>query len=83
VAIVDGLVAVGVPDELEFAAKAGQETWVLVHMPVPEESGAGSLEREARALRAASGVICTSSWAADILAARHGLRGLRVACPGD
>jgi glycosyltransferase involved in cell wall biosynthesis len=82
VAIVDGLVAVGVPDELEFAATAGQETWVLVHMPVPEESGAGSLEREARALRAASGVICTSSWAADILAARHGLRGLRVALPG-
>src|SRR5215218_9681434 len=57
VAIVDGLVAVGVPDELEFAAKAGQETWVLVHMPVPEESGARSLEREARALRAATGVI--------------------------
>jgi glycosyltransferase involved in cell wall biosynthesis len=82
VAIVDGLVAVGVPDELEFAATAGQETWVLVHMPVPEEAGAGSLEREARALRAASGVICTSSWAADILAARHGLWGLRVALPG-
>ena len=82
VAIVDGLVAVGVPDELEFAAKAGQETWVLVHMPVPEESGAGSLEREARALRAATGVICTSSWAADVLKKRHGLRGLRVALPG-
>jgi glycosyltransferase involved in cell wall biosynthesis len=81
-AIVDGLVAVGVPDELEYAAKAGQETWVLVHMPVPEESGGESLNREARALRAASGVICTSSWAADILATRHGLRGLRVALPG-
>ena len=82
VAILDGLIAVGVPDELEFAAKAGKQTWVLVHMPVPEESGDESLEREARALRAASGVICTSSWAADVLKKRHGLRGLRVALPG-
>jgi glycosyltransferase involved in cell wall biosynthesis len=77
VAIVDGLIAMGAPDPLEFAAKAGRETWVLVHMPAP-----ANYDLEARSLRAASGVICTSTWAADILAERHGLRGLRVALPG-
>jgi glycosyltransferase involved in cell wall biosynthesis len=77
VTIVDGLIAMGAPDELEFAAKAGRETWILVHMPAP-----ANYEREARSLRAASVVICTSSWAAGVLEARHGLRGLRVALPG-
>jgi glycosyltransferase involved in cell wall biosynthesis len=77
VTIVDGLIAMGAPDELELAAKARQETWVLVHMPAPSRH-----ELEARALRAASGVICTSSWAAITLEARHGLSGLRVALPG-
>ncbi|HSU47000.1 MAG TPA: glycosyl transferase family 1, partial [Arthrobacter sp.] len=61
VAMVDGLVAVGAPDELELAAKAGRETWVLDHMPVAESSGAAALKREARALRAATGLICTST----------------------
>jgi glycosyltransferase involved in cell wall biosynthesis len=75
--IVDGLIAMGAPDPLEAAAKAGRETWVLVHMPAP-----GNYELEARSLRAASGIICTSSWAADVLTSRHGLRGLRVALPG-
>ncbi|WP_458781005.1 glycosyltransferase family 4 protein [Arthrobacter sp. D3-16] len=75
--IVDGLIAMGAPDELELAAKARQEAWVLVHMPAPSR-----LELEARALRAASGVICTSSWAAATVEGRHGLRGLRVALPG-
>lgn len=77
VAIVDGLIAMGAPDSLEHAAKAGRETWVLVHMPAP-----ANFDLEARSLRAASGVICTSSWAADILEKRHHLRGLRVALPG-
>jgi glycosyltransferase involved in cell wall biosynthesis len=77
VAIFDGLIAMGAPDSLEFAAKAGRDTWVLVHMPAP-----ANFDLEARSLRAASGVICTSSWAADILEKRHHLRGLRVALPG-
>ena len=81
VAIVDGLVAVGAPGELEAAAGAGQETWVLVHMPVPESSGEPALADEARALRAATGVICTSTWAATVLAGRgHG--HAHVALPG-
>ncbi len=81
VVIVDGLVAVGVPDELEFAAKAGRQTWVLVHMPVLESSGAAALENEARALRAATGVICTSSSAASVLTGR-GLPQAEVVLPG-
>lgn len=80
-AVVDGLVAVGAPDELEFAAKAGRQTWVLVHMPVPEEAGTQALEREARALRAATGVICTSTSAANELSKR-GLPQPRVVLPG-
>ncbi|VXC38980.1 Glycosyl transferases group 1 [Arthrobacter sp. 9AX] len=77
VTIVDGLIAMGAPDPLEFAAKAGRETWVLVHMPAP-----ANYDLEARSLRAASGIICTSTWAAKILEERHGLRGLHVALPG-
>lgn len=81
VTIVDGLVAVGAPDELEYAAKAGGETWVLVHMPVEESSGAAALEREARALRAATGVICTSTSSASLLLER-GLSRVTVVLPG-
>jgi glycosyltransferase involved in cell wall biosynthesis len=77
VTILDGLIAMGAPDELELAAKARQDTWVLVHMPAPSRH-----ELEARALHAASGVICTSSWAATTLETRHGLPGLQVALPG-
>ncbi|WP_461189113.1 glycosyltransferase family 4 protein [Arthrobacter sp. Z4-13] len=77
VTVVDGLIAMGAPDEFEFAAKARRDTWVLVHMPAPAHH-----DLEARALRAASGIVCTSSWAAEVLEARHGFRGLRVALPG-
>jgi len=81
VLIVDGLVAVGAPDELEYAAKAGRQIWVLVHMPVLESSGPAALEDEAKALRAAIGVICTSTSAASVLAKR-GLPQAQVVLPG-
>ena len=81
VSIVDGLVAVGAPDELEFAAKAGREAWVLVHMPVEESSGAEALEREGRAMRAATGLICTSTSSASLLQER-GLPRSKVVLPG-
>ncbi|MHC6594449.1 glycosyltransferase family 4 protein [Arthrobacter sp. C152] len=81
VVIVDGLVAVGAPDELELAAKAGRETWVLEHMPLPETSEPAALEGEGRALKAATGVICTSTWASDKLRGR-GITGSGVALPG-
>lgn len=82
VVIVDGLVAVGAPDELEYAARAGRTIWVLAHMVVPETYGAEAVEREARAMRAASGVIGTSSSTAAVLKERHGLARVHVALPG-
>lgn len=89
VVLVDGLVAVGAPDELELAAKAGQPPWILAHMAVPDDadtepgaSGGLSWDNEARAFQAAAGVICTSNTAARTLQKRHGLSGIRVALPG-
>jgi len=59
VTIVDGLVALGAPLEMEAAAAAGRPVWILVHMPL-----AAHPDLEQRALAAAAGVICTSSTAA-------------------
>ena len=77
VTLVDGLIACGAPEELEYAAAAGQHTWVLQHMPSPSHP-----DGEGRALRAAVGVICTSSSAAASAKEKHGLRAGRVALPG-
>lgn len=75
VTIVDGLMACGAPDELEYSA--GQRIWILLHMPP-----AGHPDREKRALRAAAGVICASSAAAAYLSRQHGIHGVHVALPG-
>jgi glycosyltransferase involved in cell wall biosynthesis len=77
VTLLDGLIACGVPEELESAAAAGQRTWVLLHMPSPSHP-----EGEARALRAAAGIICTSSSAKASVTERHGLPASHVALPG-
>lgn len=81
VTIVDGLLACGAPDELAAAAAAGRPAWILLHMPL-DDTGQDEAGLERRALRAAAGVICTSSSAAARIRARHGLDGLRVALPG-
>lgn len=77
VTLVDGLIACGAPDELEHAAAERQQTWVLLHMPSISRP-----ENEARSLRAATGVICTSTSAAKGIASLHGLTASRVALPG-
>lgn len=77
VTIVDGLIACGAPDEVEYAAAAGHPACVLLHMPSPSHA-----DGERRALRASAGVICTSSWAAAAIAAKHGLASSLVALPG-
>ncbi|MDI3194212.1 glycosyltransferase family 4 protein [Pseudarthrobacter sp. AL07] len=77
VTLVDGLIACGAPDELEYAAAAGQDTWVLQHMPSPNHA-----DGEGRALRAAAGVICTSLSAAASAEEKHGLPATRIALPG-
>jgi glycosyltransferase involved in cell wall biosynthesis len=76
--LVDSLIACGAPAELEAAAAAGQQVWILLHMPLPDHP-----EHERRALIAAAGVICTSGSAAAGIRARHGLDGIRVALPGS
>jgi glycosyltransferase involved in cell wall biosynthesis len=77
VTLVDGLIACGVPDELEYAAAERRQTWVLLHMP-----SASDPEDEARSLRAATGVICTSTSAASGITSLHGLTASHVALPG-
>jgi glycosyltransferase involved in cell wall biosynthesis len=77
VTIVDGLVACGVPAETEYAAAAGKRVCVLLHMPSLSHA-----DGERRALRAAAGVICTSSWAADAIRERYAITSSRVALPG-
>ena len=77
VTLVDGLIACGAPDELEYAAAAGRSPWVLLHMPAPSHP-----DGERRALRAAAGVICTSSSAVASTEMRHGLPACQVALPG-
>ena len=81
VTIVDGLLACGAPDELAAAAAAGRPAWILLHMPL-DDTGQDEAGLERRALRAAAGVICTSTSAASRTLARHGLDGVRVALPG-
>lgn len=77
ITIVDGLVASGAPEALEAAAAGGHAPWVLMHMPLDEHP-----DLEARSLRAAAGVICTSGSAAAEITRRHGLAGVRAALPG-
>ena len=81
VTIVDGLLACGAPEELAAAAAAGRPAWILLHMPL-DDTGQDEAGLERRALRAAAGVICTSTSAASRIRARHGLDGIRVALPG-
>lgn len=76
-AIVDGLVAAGAPDAVESAVQAGTRVWVLSHMAFPEIAGL-----EGRALAAATGVICPSSFAAAQLRSLYGLERVHVALPG-
>ena len=75
--IADGLVASGAPDEVAGAVRAGTRVWILSHMALADHA-----DLEARALAAASGVICPSEHAAAALEKRHGLENIVVAQPG-
>jgi glycosyltransferase involved in cell wall biosynthesis len=86
--LVDGLVACTQPDAVAGAVAAGTPVHVLVHLPLALETGldddtARTLDDlEARTLRAATGVVATSRWAADHLRSRHALGDVAVATPG-
>jgi glycosyltransferase involved in cell wall biosynthesis len=87
VVLLDGLVACGVPEVVVPEARR-LTLVVLVHLPLGDEVGAPhaaeltALERET--LRAVSGVVATSAWAARRIVERHGLASERVhvATPG-
>ncbi|QFZ16997.1 glycosyltransferase family 4 protein [Saccharothrix syringae] len=87
VALLDGLVACGVP-ELVRPHVGRVRVAVLVHLPLVREVGlpapvAADLDaRERECLRAVDAVVATSPDAARWLAAHHGLRDVRVVPPG-
>ncbi|MDQ0030074.1 glycosyltransferase family 4 protein [Arthrobacter bambusae] len=74
--IVDGLIAMGAPAEIEAATAAGRSVWVLLHMP---PTGDNPLEKSA--LHAATGLLCTGSGTAEA-ARRLGLVNVHLASPG-
>ncbi|MGK7224115.1 glycosyltransferase family 4 protein [Kocuria flava] len=86
--LLDGLVGCAAPEAVADAVAAGVPVHVLVHLPLALETGldpqlAAALDRqEAAALAAATGVVVTSSWAAEDLRRRHGTEDAAVAVPG-
>ena len=88
VVVVDGLIASAAPEAIRTAVDAGTTVWVLLHLPLPAETGLTEREMKAfaaseeAALRHASGVICTSQWAKDDLIRRYGLGRVHAVPPG-
>ena len=89
VALMDGLVACGVP-EIVVPHTARLRLVVLLHLQLADETGlpperaAGLDRREREVLRAADTVVATSEWAARRAVAHHGLdpKRVRTAPPG-
>lgn len=88
VVLVDGLIASAAPEAIRTAVDAGTTVWVLLHLPLPAETGLTEQEMtafaasEEAALQYASGVICTSTWARDDLLRRYRLDQVYAVRPG-
>jgi hypothetical protein len=86
--VLDGLAGCAAPDVVDDAVRRGVPVHLLVHLPLPAETGlepvaAAQLARaEAAALAAATGVLTTSAWAARDLSRRYGTADAAVAEPG-
>jgi glycosyltransferase involved in cell wall biosynthesis len=86
--LVDGIVACGAPDVITAAVADGHLIIIELHLPISDELGLEPSRREryaaleARAMRAASGVLCSSFWSAAQLGRRYRLRDVGVAVPG-
>ena len=86
--LVDGIVACGSPDVVAAAVESGHSVTIVVHLPLGDEFGIGPARRqryallESRAVHAASGVLCSSRWAAAELIGRYGRDDVGVAVPG-
>lgn len=85
--LVDGIVGCAAPSVIARAALTAP-VWLLVHLPLPAETGLEPREgerlaaSERAALDAAHGAVVTSAWAADDLRRRYGPRPVLVAEPG-
>ncbi|MDL4816147.1 glycosyltransferase family 4 protein [Actinomadura opuntiae] len=77
VALMDGLVACGVPDVVVPHASRLRLA-VLVHLPLADEGGADLEPLERATLHAAAAVVATSPWAMKRLIGRHDLDPARV-----
>ncbi|HEX6759322.1 MAG TPA: glycosyltransferase family 4 protein [Propionibacteriaceae bacterium] len=86
--LVDGIVACGSPDVVAAAVESGHAVTIVVHLPIGDELGLDRARQkryavlEAQAIRAASGVLCSSRWSAAELTRRYGRRDVGVAVPG-
>jgi glycosyltransferase involved in cell wall biosynthesis len=86
--LVDGIVASGSPDVVGAAVESGHAVTIVVHLPISDELNLMPAERqryallEAQAVHAASGVLCSSRWAAAELSRRYGRDDIGVAIPG-
>ncbi|MFE7629716.1 glycosyltransferase family 4 protein [Kocuria sp. NPDC057446] len=86
--LLDGLVGCAAPEAVGHAVRSGVPVHLLVHLPLPAETGldpaaaADLARREAAALAAATGVLTPSAWAARDLLRRYGTADAAVAEPG-
>ena len=86
--LVDGIVACGAPDVIGAAVESGYAVIIVLHLPISDELGLEPSRRaryaalEARAIWAASGVLCPSHWSAAEVMRRYGRRDAGVALPG-
>ncbi|HET9777953.1 MAG TPA: glycosyltransferase family 4 protein [Propionibacteriaceae bacterium] len=86
--LVDGIVACGSPDVVAAAVESGHVVTIVVHLPLSDEFGIEPARRqryallEARAVQAASGVLCSSRWAAAEVSSRYGRDDVGIAVPG-
>lgn len=87
--LVDGIIASAAPQQIARARAAGVQVNVLMHLPLPAETGLSTAERaaaeavERHALQQANTVVCTSEWAREDLRARYGALPTQVAAPGS
>lgn len=86
--LIDGIIACAVPDLIQALVVAGGVVVVVVHhfgADAPDLDSAArtrQAEREAAGLRVASGVLCTSGWAATEVRRRYEIQEPVVAAPG-
>lgn len=87
--LVDGIIASAAPQEIAMARASGTDVTVLMHLPLPAETGLHAQQRriaealERRALKEATLVVCTSAWAQRDVTARYGSVPTAVAAPGS